>query len=241
MSVPLLTAWTKHAPLALLVDRDEDTRQMYADYLRLSSCVIEEATDGREALAKALALNPDVVITETRLPGIDGFALCDLLRQDPATHSIPIIVVTGDAFDGDLQRAQRAGADSVLVKPCLPENLLGEMQRLLDTGVELRERTRNLLQRTDRLRAKSDELIARSHDNFRRAMLSRAHDRRDTNDPPLPPPGLVCPSCDQPLRYKYSHIGGVSARHSEQWDYFECQTGCGAFQYRQRTRKVRKV
>jgi hypothetical protein len=54
-------------------------------------------------------------------------------------------------------------------------------------------------------------------------------------------PALVCPSCDRPLRYRRSHIGGVSERLSEQWDYFDCVQGCGTFQYRQRTRKVRRV
>jgi len=43
------------------------------------------------------------------------------------------------------------------------------------------------------------------------------------------------------LKYLHSHIGGVSARHSEQWDYFECPGACGTFQYRERTRRLRKV
>src|SRR5690349_114225 len=61
------------APLALLVDRDLDTRRMYAEYLRLSGCAVEEAEDGREALAKAISHHPNVIVTETRLPGINGF------------------------------------------------------------------------------------------------------------------------------------------------------------------------
>jgi hypothetical protein len=43
------------------------------------------------------------------------------------------------------------------------------------------------------------------------------------------------------LTYERSHIGGVSERNSEQWDYYECPSGCGTFQYRQRTRKLRRV
>src|SRR5215212_8640258 len=72
-------------PLALLVDRDVDTRQMYAEYLRLSAYTIEEAEDGRDALAKCISLLPDILITETRLPGMDGFQLCNLLRNDATT------------------------------------------------------------------------------------------------------------------------------------------------------------
>src|ERR1700737_4800962 len=123
-STGLLPSSPDHLPLALLVDRDPDTRKMYAEFLRLSACEVEEAEDGREALAKAIARHPDVVVTETRLPGINGFDLCQLLRRDPSTTRIPIVFVTGDAFEGDVRRAERAGADAVLTKPCLPEKLL---------------------------------------------------------------------------------------------------------------------
>src|SRR5690349_13705046 len=64
------------APVVLLVDRDSDTRMMYADYLRAVRFAIEEADDGREALAKAIAQPPAVIVTETRLPGMDGYDLC---------------------------------------------------------------------------------------------------------------------------------------------------------------------
>jgi len=65
--------------------------------------------------------------------------------------------------------------------------------------------------------------------------------REDTTTPPNSPPDLRCPLCDQTLQYRTSHVGGVSERHREQWDYFECPNGCGDFQYRQRTRKLRNV
>lgn len=226
---------------ALLVDRDADTRHMYAEFLRQSACEIDEAEDGREALAKAIARRPDVIVTETRLAGIDGFDLCRLLRDDPTTCDIPILVVTGDAFEGDRVRAQRAGADAVLVKPCLPERLAAEVQQLLAHvhGVHGRARARRPPASRDGRNdlASVSPFIAAT----KRTMLSRAHIRHDTTEPPTAPPILVCPSCDQPLKYVKSHVGGVSARHPEQWDYFECAGGCGTFQYRQRTRKLRRV
>jgi len=52
---------------------------------------------------------------------------------------------------------------------------------------------------------------------------------------------LVCPNCDRALQYVRSHVGGVSARLSEQWDYYTCHGACGTFQYRQRTRRLRQV
>jgi hypothetical protein len=71
-------------------------------------------------------------------------------------------------------------------------------------------------------------------------ILSRAHKRGETIAPPIAPPKLVCPRCDNALMYLRSYVGGVSAKHSEQWDEYECPNGCGSFQYRQRTRKIRR-
>ncbi len=241
MTAPKLLRPADQTCLALLVDRDPDTRKMYAESLRLSGFTrIDEADDGRDALAKALERHPDVIVTETRLPGINGFDLCTLVRRDTSTSLIPIIFVTGDPLETDLKRARRAGADAVLTKPCLPEVLLGEIRRLLAHSAELQKRSEAARRNVTKQLARSCELIERSH-TAKRLMLSRAHLRGDTTEPPLVPPVLICPRCDQPMRYVRSHIGGVSVRNSEQWDYFECTAGCGTFQYRERTRKLRKV
>jgi len=227
--------------LTLLVDHDFDTRRMYAEFLKRAPSEIEEAEDGREALAKALARRPDVIITETRLPGLNGFELCSLLRTDPTTHDIPILFVTGDVFDPERDRAERVGADAFLTKPCLPETLLVEMQRLLQLSAELRERGRAVHTRFQSQVRRSTELLEKAAQQKRRVTLSRAHVRQQTSAPPSPPPALMCPACDTPLTCSRSHVGGVNARTPEQWDYYDCGNGCGTFQYRQRTRKVRRV
>jgi CheY-like chemotaxis protein len=116
--------------LVLLVDRDDDTREMYAEYLAGEALGIALAADGREALATAVAHPPDLVVTETRLPGIDGYELCTRLREHPATQTVRIIIVTGDGYPADIDHARAVGADAVLIKPCLPEVLLAEIRRL---------------------------------------------------------------------------------------------------------------
>ena len=228
--------------VALLVDRDQDTRHMYAEFLKLGNWRVDEASDGREALAKAIALHPDIIITETRLPGIDGITLCALLRRDVATNAIPVIFVTGDAYPADIERAIAAGGDMVLTKPCLPEHLLTRVHDVMDKSRNVR--TRAAAVRFDALDqlARADEVLSRTVDTLHRhPTLKKAHRRGDTVNPPIAPPSLVCPSCDKPLTYLRSHLGGVSSKHSEQWDYFDCEAGCGTFQYRARTRKLRKV
>jgi two-component system cell cycle response regulator DivK len=225
-----------HPHLALLVEHDVDTRRIYSEYLKQFAFEVEEASDGREALVKALTGSYDVIVTETRLPFIDGCALCDVLRHDAATRTTPILVMTDETFKADADRALRAGADTVLVKPCLPETLLAELHRVLERSTGARAQAGA----TPAARAHAEE-PARSRARASRQPLSHAHRRGDTTAPPLATPALVCPECDKPLEYRRSQIGGVSARHPEQWDYYECTAGCGTFQYRQRTRRLRKV
>ena len=214
MVAPLLVDG-KRPLLALLVDRDADTREMYAEYLRHFSCDVDEAPDGREALAKVMSRRPDIVVTETRLPGISGLDLCRLLRSESQTRDIPIVVVTGDGFEPDIARARDAGADSVLIKPCAPEQLVAEIRRLLERPRRLR--------------------------SGRRAPSKAKHERSNTTTPPQKPPSLLCPQCGGLLRYLNSQVADASAPHPEQWDYFECAAGCGVFQYRQRTGRMRLV
>jgi hypothetical protein len=151
------------------------------------------------------------------------------------------VFITADALDTNVHRAQSVGADAVLIKPCLPETLLAEIGQLLALSASLRERSRVARDNMRNLMERSDRLIERSRDVPRRRMLSSAHARHDTTTPPVRPPELLCPSCDQPLRYVRSHIGGVNARQPEQWDYYECGGTCGTYQFRERTRKLRKV
>lgn len=61
-----------------------------------------------------------------------------------------------------------------------------------------------------------------------------------TTQPQMRPPALTCPSCERPLTYQFSRIGGVSERFPEQWDFLACGT-CGSVEYRPRTRKMRRL
>src|SRR5262245_41225433 len=110
----------------LLVEPHEDTRTLYASYLTGEGCAVEVADDGPAALAKALSGRSAAIVIETRLPGIDGFELCRLLRRDPATRRAVVLFLTGDGLV--TQEAASAGADAILLKPCMPEALLAELR-----------------------------------------------------------------------------------------------------------------
>jgi two-component system, chemotaxis family, response regulator PixH len=222
----------QEAVSVLIVDHDADTRAMYAEYLRSLAYQVEEADDGRVALAKALSYRPTVIVTETRLPGLSGFEFCRMLRRDEATQRTPVVVVTAVAFATDKELAQAAGADIVLAKPCLPDDLEKEIRRLVSVA-----------RPEDPSAAAAGENtgpFARSSSPGRRLTMNRRHQRRETLMPPVAPPILRCNSCGRSLVYLKSQIGGVNARQSEQWDYFRCPSGCGGFQYRHRSRRLRR-
>ena len=119
-------------PLVLLVEDDRDTRLGYHDFLRDSGFRIAEAHNGYQALEKAQTLAPEVIVTDLAIPGLDGAELTAKLKSDERTRDIPVIAVTGHALESYVARAQRAGADRVLVKPCAPETLLSEIHHALD-------------------------------------------------------------------------------------------------------------
>ena len=224
----------------LIVDADDDTRELYRQSFDADAWQIVEARDGRDALATALTHPPALVITETRLPFIDGYALCEILRDDAATRHVPILVVTSEARPSELDRARQAGADDVLTKPAVPERVLETAQALLGRCAELRERSRAVRSTAAARLARATTVLKRSDEQQRRTQ-SKSHLRFDTPTPPIEPPALRCPMCDGPLTYQRSHIGGVSDSNAEQWDYYVCRASCGTFQHRQRTRKVRRV
>ena len=224
----------------LVADPDNDWRRLHRESFNEASEHVIEASDGREALVRALFKPPSLIITELELPFIDGISLCAILRQDRTTSQVPIAVVTSATAPAQIQRAQRAGANTVLSKPTPFAAIRIETHRLLaearDTGrraASVREKSAVEMDRAAGLLAEADALL-------RPLKLSKAHQRFETTTPPREPPALVCPECEDPLTYEYSHIGGVSALNAEQWDYYRC-VHCGAFQYRQRTRKLRRV
>jgi two-component system chemotaxis response regulator CheY len=230
----IIARQVKPAPRALVADPDPDVRALYEQALGLPDFDIDYAYDGREALVKVLEQPVALLITEIELPLIDGYALCELVRKDALIRTMPIVVVTTDGRQTAQRRAMQAGADAVFIKPWANGDLAAEARRLI-RGESGRTPVNDA--------APAPVLVPEEETGAGRprGIKSRSHKRYDTSEPPVSPPILRCPSCDRSLTYGFSHIGGVSAREPEQWDYYTCSGPCGQFQYRQRTRKLQRV
>jgi len=97
--------------MVLLAEDFEDTRDVYAFYLRLEGFTVHDLPDGDCVLSLAIEAQPDVVVLDLGLPGIDGCALAEELRAHPQTAHIPIVVLSAHAYPEDEQRARDAGAE----------------------------------------------------------------------------------------------------------------------------------
>jgi two-component system, cell cycle response regulator DivK len=117
--------------LVLVVEDYQDAREMYAAYLQFSGFAVTEATNGVEAIEKALELAPDVILMDLALPKMDGWEATRRLKSDERTMHIPIVALTGHALAGYAEGARQAGCDSFVTKPCLPDALVAEIQRML--------------------------------------------------------------------------------------------------------------
>jgi len=122
-------------PLVLVVDDFQDNREMYAEYLAYCGFRVIEAKNGKEAIEQAFAQSPNVIIMDLSLPVMDGWEATRRLKADGRTKSIPVIALTGHALQGHSKGALDAGCDALVAKPCLPDQLVLEIKRMLGTSV----------------------------------------------------------------------------------------------------------
>ena len=121
-------------PLVLVVDDFADNREMYSEYLSFSGYEVIEAKNGKEAVDAAKERLPDIIIMDLSLPVMDGWEATRRLKADARTRRIPVVALTGHALAGHSKGAKEAGCDSFLAKPCLPDQLVAEIRRMLEAG-----------------------------------------------------------------------------------------------------------
>ncbi len=121
----------QYDPLVLVVEDYQDAREMYAAYLQFSGFRVAEAANGLEALEKTRELLPDIILMDLALPKMDGWEATRRLKSDDKTKHIPIVALTGHALSGHAEGAREAGCDAFVTKPCLPDALVAEIQRVL--------------------------------------------------------------------------------------------------------------
>jgi CheY-like chemotaxis protein len=117
--------------LVLIVEDESASRILLREMLSKSGYEPCEAEDGTEGLAKAQDLRPHVILLDVKMPGIDGYEVCQGLKENPVTKAIPVIFVTA-VLDDELNRlAYQAGAAACVTKPFRREALLAVIDAVI--------------------------------------------------------------------------------------------------------------
>jgi len=115
----------------LVIEDQEDNRQIVRDLMTASGYELIEATTGEEGLEAASRERPDLILMDIQLPGIDGYEVTRRIKADPKLRQIPIIAVTSYALSGDDKKAFAAGCDGYVTKPYSPRLLLAKIREYL--------------------------------------------------------------------------------------------------------------
>lgn len=115
----------------LVVDDEPDVVELVEFNLRNAGFDVVTAEDGEAAVKKARSSCPDLMVLDVMLPEIDGFEVCKLLRRDPSTAKIPIIMLTAKAAEIDRVLGLEFGADDYLTKPFSPRELILRIKKLI--------------------------------------------------------------------------------------------------------------
>lgn len=127
------------ADAVLIVDDDADIRRFLGLTLRHDGFEVHEAVDAEDALDRARSIDPDVILLDVMMPGVDGYEVCRRLRADPRTQETPVILLTAKGRAEDKIRGLDVGADDYVVKPFDPEELVARVNSVLRRSRALRD------------------------------------------------------------------------------------------------------
>jgi DNA-binding response OmpR family regulator len=204
-------------PIVLLVEDDRDTLDMYSTYFEMSGVWVARSTTPREAMAGVAELRPDAVITDLAFNGSDDecVELVHSLKTDLSTREIPVIVLSGQALP-QIPAQTVTEADLCLVKPVLPDSLLGRLRELIARAHAVRVNCEQLQMKTTQVLQRAGELHLQAQ---KQAQALKAKQTVIAGQ------GRPCPQCGRQLEWiEKGRVGGAD------YDYYRwCRHGCGLY------------
>jgi CheY-like chemotaxis protein len=114
----------------LMADDESGVRSLVRMTLESDAYEILEASDGNQALELAREHQPDLVLLDVAMPGMSGFEVCRLIKEDPETKQIKVIMLTARAQQMDVEEGQKSGADDYFTKPFSPVALMKKVEEI---------------------------------------------------------------------------------------------------------------
>jgi DNA-binding response OmpR family regulator len=134
VTLPVMVSKSHVRSKILVVDDEPEAVELVEFNLKQAGFSVVTAADGAEALNKARATPPNLIVLDLMLPEISGLEVCKMLRRDPTTAAVPIIMLTAKAAEIDRVLGLELGADDYITKPFSPRELVLRIQKLLQRG-----------------------------------------------------------------------------------------------------------
>ena len=122
-------------PLCVIVDDHDDTREGFAEYLQVNGFDVLSANGAEEFERLVESETPDAIVLDLQLPRVNGWELATRIRANPRLREVPLVAFSACVMPTERERANQAGFDLFLGKPCDPEVILSELRRLLSSRV----------------------------------------------------------------------------------------------------------
>jgi CheY-like chemotaxis protein len=120
-------------PRIIMIDDDVEFIELVDEALKARGCVISYAENGEEGVRLARLLQPDLVLLDIRMPGVDGYEVATRIRSDPQLKHLRIVAVTGLTMENTEEQLRAGGFDGYLAKPVDLDVFISETERFLDT------------------------------------------------------------------------------------------------------------
>lgn len=118
-------------PLVLLVDNHADNREMYAEYLHIRGFRVIPCSDSQASIEVARRSEPDIILLELRMTGMNGIQVLRELRKDSGLAHVPVVALTASVMTRERAAAEAAGFTELLPKPFFPEDLATAIIRII--------------------------------------------------------------------------------------------------------------
>jgi two-component system, OmpR family, alkaline phosphatase synthesis response regulator PhoP len=128
-----------------IIEDEQDISELMRFNLALEGYVVETFATGEAGFRTLEQRTPDILILDIMLPGMNGLEICKRLKENPATKSVPVIMVTAKGEESDIVRGLELGADDYVTKPFSPKVLLARVDAVLRRSQKQNEKTSDII------------------------------------------------------------------------------------------------